>query len=139
MIIVDTTVISEMMKSAANPTVVGWLNRQDSLALFLTTPTIAEIKYGLCSLPNGKRRRAMEEGFERLQSEAFEGRIWSFDQAAAHQYGLVMSYRRAKGRPLSVVDGQIAAMARCRGAEIATRNVRDFEDFGVALIDPFVE
>jgi toxin FitB len=138
-IIIDTNIISEMMKTAADRGVVEWLNRQDTLSLYLTTSTIAEIKYGLGSLPNGKRRRAMEQGFERLQAEAFEGRIWSFDLSAALQYGLVMSERRAKGRPLGVVDGQIAAVARSRGAAIATRNVRDFDGCGVKLVDPFAE
>lgn len=137
MIVLDTNIISEMMKPAVDAFVVAWLNRQDSVELFLTTPTIAEISYGISSLPSGKRRRSLEEGFERLQLEAFEGRVLSFDLAAARLYGSIMGGRRAKGRPLSVVDGQIAAVAREHGATIATRNVRDFEGCGVKLVDPF--
>ncbi len=137
MIILDTNVISETMRPAPEPTVVAWLNRQDSLSLFLTTPTIAEVHYGIEALPNGKRRRALSDGFDRMLREAFEGRILTFDLGAAKRYGLVMSARRARGRPLSVVDGQIAAMALDRHAVIATRNVRDFEGCGVEVVDPF--
>lgn len=137
MIILDTSIISETMRPAPEPTVVTWLNRQDSLSLFLTTPTIAELHYGIQALPSGKRRRALEDGFDRLLREAFEGRILTFDLGAAKKYGLVMAARRAKGRPLGIVDGQIAAMALDQGAVIATRNVRDFEGCGVRVVDPF--
>lgn len=137
MILVDTNVISETMRPAPDGRVVEWLNRQDSLSLFLTTPSIAELHYGIQSLPNGKRRRALADGFDRLLRESFEGRILTFDLGAAQAYGLVMSARRAKGRPLSVVGGQIAAMARHHGAAIATRNARDFEGCGVHVVDPF--
>lgn len=137
MIILDTNVISETMRPAPERNVVAWLNRQDSLSLFLTTPTIAELHYGIQALPNGKRRRALEDGFGRLLREAFEGRILTFDLGAAEKYGHLMNGRRAKGRPLGVVDGQIAAVALDRDAVIATRNVRDFDGCGVKVVDPF--
>jgi toxin FitB len=137
MVIIDTNVVAEMMKLSPAPEVVSWLNVQESSALFLTTITIGEIAYGLRVMPQGKRRLQLEQGFERVLAEAFAGRILSFDEEAARQYGEVMGRRREIGRPLSVPDGQIASIARARGCAVATRNVRDFVDCGVEVLDPF--
>jgi toxin FitB len=126
-----------MMRPLPNINVLDWLNRQESTALFLSTLTIAEIDFGICVLPNGKRRKALDDGFTRLVTEAFAGRLWTFDVAAARVYGPIMSTRQSKGRPLSVVDGQIAAIARSHGASVATRNVRDFEGCGIKVENPF--
>ncbi len=137
MIVVDTNIISEMMKATANESVVAWLNQQDTSSLYLTTVTIAEIQYGLYVLPQGKRRRRLEDGFSRLHTEAFEGRVLDFDETAAHQYGKLMSYRKQEGHPMSVLDGQIASIASVHGFGVATRNVRDFEECGLLIINPF--
>lgn len=137
MILLDTNVVSEMMRAVPDRGVLAWMNQQATPTLALATPVVAEITFGIRSLPRGKRRRALEAGFERLLAEAFEGRIWDFDLAAAQAYGSIMSDRRAKGRPLSAVDGQLAAVARSRGASVATRNVRDLEGCGIRIIDPF--
>jgi predicted nucleic acid-binding protein len=137
MIIVDTNIVAEMMKPSSDPSVVSWLNDQESAALFLTTVTIGEIGFGLEILPQGKRRLYLEQGFERVIAEAFTGRILVFDEEAARHYGVVMGRRRAIGRPLSIQDGQIASIARAKGFAVATRNVRDFVDCGVEVINPF--
>jgi predicted nucleic acid-binding protein len=137
MIIVDTNVVAEMMKPSPGPSVVSWLNDQEAGGLFLTTVTIGEIGFGLEILPQGKRRLHLEEGFERVITEAFPGRILVFDEEAARYYGVVMGRRRAIGRPLSIQDGQIASIARARGFAVATRNLRDFVECGVEIVNPF--
>jgi predicted nucleic acid-binding protein len=137
MVLLDTNVVAEMMTASPAPAVVSWLNGQESSALFLTTVTIGEIAYGLRVMPHGKRRLQLEQGFERVLAEAFAGRILAYDEEAALQYGEVMGRRKEIGRPLSVPDGQIAAIARARGCAVATRNVRDFVDCGVEVLNPF--
>ncbi len=137
MIILDTNVISEFMTSPPASSVLEWLNRQDSLTLYLTTISIAEIGFGLRIMPMGKRRRLLEERFEQFVSTAFESRILNFDEAAARKYGEIKGHRREIGCPLSDFDGQIAAIARVNDFVIATRNTKDFEACGVELINPF--
>jgi predicted nucleic acid-binding protein len=137
MILLDTNIVAEMMKAAPAPQVVTWLNGQEASTLFLTTPTLGEIAYGLQILPPCRRRRQLEEGFERLLAEAFAGRILFFDEAAARRYGEVMGRRKEIGRPLAILDGQIASIAWSQGFAVATRNVRDFVDCGVEVLNPF--
>ena len=137
MIIVDTNIVTEMMKVAPAQVVVSWLNAQDSSKLFLTTITIGEIGYGLETLPWGKRRLQLEQGFEKVLTEAFGGRILTFDEDAARHYGVIMGRRKEIGRPLSIPDGQIASIARAKGFAVATRNVRDFVECGVEIVNPF--
>jgi predicted nucleic acid-binding protein len=137
MIILDTNVVSEMMRVAPAPAVVAWLNDQDASRLFLTAVTVGEIRYGLRILPVGRRRQLLEEGFEKILAGAFVGRILPFDEAAAHRYGELMGSRKEMGRPLDLPDGQIASVAWATGSAIATRNVRHFVDCGVEIINPF--
>ena len=137
MIIIDTHVISEMMKPSPVTAVVDWFNEQEAVSLYLTTITIGEISYGIRALPDGKRRRLLTEGFETLLSAAFENRILDFDEAAARRYGDVMGNRKDMGRPLDCLDGQIAAIARANSCAVATRNIRDFEYCGLTIVNPF--
>ena len=137
MIVLDTNVVSEMMSATPALAVVSWLNDQEAARLFLTAVTIGEIRYGLRILPQGKRRRFLEEGFEGILTGAFAGRILAFDEAAAHRYVEVMGRRKEIGRPLDIRDGQIAAIAWVKGYAVATRNVRDFVECGVEIINPF--
>ena len=104
---------------------------------FLTAVTVGEIRYGLRILPQGKRQLSLEEGFERILAEAFAGRILAFDEAAAHRYGEVMGRRKEIGRPFAILDGQIASIAWSNGYSVATRNVQDFIDCGVEVVNPF--
>jgi predicted nucleic acid-binding protein len=137
MIILDTNVVAEMMKASPAQEVVDWLNAQDSAVLYLTTITLAEVGYGLQILPPGRRRLLLEQSFERVVSAAFSGRILAFDENAARSYGEVMGTRKAIGRPLGTLDGQIAAIARAQGSAVATRNVKDFIDCGLVVFNPF--
>ena len=139
MIILDTNVVSEFMTSPPASAVLNWLNAQETTSLFLTTITIAEIGFGLRTMPKGRRRDLLTERFEQFVTTAFEQRILSFDEDAARVYGEVLGYRREIGRPISSLDGQIAAIARSRGFSVATRNIKDFEDCQVELINPFSE
>lgn len=137
MIIVDTNVVSEAMKQSPCAAVIDWLNKQETVTLFLSTITIGEISYGLGILPIGKRRSALQKSFDKLVDHAFENRILVFDEKAARLYGEIMSERRQLGRPMAIADGQIAAIAKCNGFGIATRNVQDFDDCGLGIINPF--
>jgi len=139
MIVLDTNVVSEVMKPAPKRSAIEWLNQQETATLYLSTITLAEIGYGLRSMPDGKRRRSLEDRFERFVEEGFDQRILSFDAVAARLYGEVMAHRKALGRPLSILDGQIASIARANDFTVATRNVDDFEDCGLSLINPFEE
>lgn len=137
MILLDTNVISELMKTAPSLKVMRWLDDQEVTQLFISTITIAEISYGLQVLPDGNRRRSLETLFEKAIDRSFKYRILSFDEPAAYIYGELMGKRKKVGRPLSILDGQIAAIALTNGTSIATRNIRDFADCNLNLINPF--
>jgi predicted nucleic acid-binding protein len=136
-IIVDTNVVAEVMRPSPAPAVVAWFNAQSSASLFLTAITVGEIRYGLRIMPKGQRRQTIERGFDQIIATAFAGRILAFDEHAAAHYGEVMGRRQEIGRPLSVPDGQIAALARLHSFAVATRTVRDFLDCGIELVNPF--
>lgn len=138
MIVIDTNVVSEAMKSSPSRSVIQWLNAQASSTLYVSTVTIGEIEYGLRVLPDGRRRLALKDRFEQFLAQAFSHRLLAYDEAAARAFGEVMGHRRELGRPTSIPDGQIAAIARVRGYAVATRNLGDFEHCGIDLIDPFV-
>lgn len=137
MILIDTNVVSEVMKATPDDAVVDWLNEQDSGNLYVASVTIGEIEYGLRILPNGRRRDQLRELFARFIAQAFAMRILPYDEIAARVYGDLMGLRKEMGRPLSVPDGQIAAIARVGGYALGTRNIKDFQDCGIELINPF--
>ncbi|MGZ8217097.1 PIN domain-containing protein [Methylomagnum sp.] len=137
MILLDTNIVSEVMKPIPSPVVLAWLNQQPLSTLFVSAVTIGEIEYGLRILPIGKRRSTLQERFERFLQGGFTRRILGFDEAAARSYGELMSHRKALGRPMSIPDGQIAGIARSNGCTLATRNIADFEACGIHLINPF--
>lgn len=137
MIILDTNVVSELMKAAPAGRVVAWIAAQPASALYTTSITEAEILHGLALLPAGKRRNALESAAEAMFRGDFAGRILPFGSDAAHAYARIAADRRRAGRPISHFDAQIAAIARCAGAVIATRNVTDYERCGVKIINPW--
>jgi len=137
MIVVDTNIISELMKHSPSPAVAAWIDQQNITQLFITTVTIAEIAYGLHALPEGNRRQLLECAFNQAVLEAFSHRILPFDEEAAHCYGKIMGQRKKLGRPLGALDGQIASIAYMQRSTIATRNTRDFSDCGLQLVNPF--
>ena len=137
MVVLDTNVVSELMQSAPSSKVLAWLDDRPTRELFMTAVTEAEIRTGIAFLPEGGRRRGLAEAAERAFGGLFAGRVLPFDSAAARIYAEVAAARRASGRPLSQTDGQIAAIARSRGMTVATRNVRDFAETGIEVIDPW--
>lgn len=138
MIVLDTNIISEMMKSLPAIEVSNWLDQQDAVELYMTTVTIAEISYGLNALPDGNRRKLLENAFNKVIQVAFKHRILPFDEPAAYLYGKLMGNRKALGRPMSMLEGQIAAITRLQEATLATRNIRDFANCDIDLVNPFL-
>lgn len=137
MILLDTNVVSEVMKPSPSAAVVDWLNAQASERLYVSSVTLGEIEYGLRTLPDGRRQRDLRDRFHRFITSAFALRILSYDEPASLHYGEVMAIRKALGRPMSVPDGQIAAVAKVNDCTLATRNTPDFEHCGIELINPF--
>ena len=137
MIILDTNVVSELLRAAPAPTVEAWLAGQDGTDVYLTAISEAELRYGVAIMANGKRRTMLAEAVDGMLREDFRDRILPFDSAAADEYARIGADRRAAGRPISQFDCQIAAIARAHGAAMATRNVGDFEGCGVEVIDPW--
>ncbi len=139
MIILDTNVLSEVMKPAPSARVVRWLGKYPALRLFTTAITQAEILYGVELLPKGKRRAALQSAVEAMFAEEFAGRILPFDSEAAQAFPQIASSRRASGRPVTQFDTQIAAIAHARGAAVATRNTLDFDHCGITVLNPWSE
>lgn len=137
MIVLDTNVLSEVMKPAPASKVVRWLASQPPSRLFTTTITQGEILYGLALMPKGKRRSGLESAIAGMFAEDFGGRILSFDSDAAQVFSQIASVRKTMGRPITHADAQVAAIARSRGAALATRNVSDFDHCGVTVINPW--
>jgi toxin FitB len=137
MIVLDTNVISELMRIEPSASVLRWMAAQTTTALFTTTLTQAEVFYGLALLSEGRRRDALIDAARLIFERDMVGRVLPFDADAAMAYAEIGAVRRKVGRPISQIDGQIAAIVASRGARLATRNVRDFEDCGIVLIDPW--
>jgi predicted nucleic acid-binding protein len=137
MIVFDTNVVSELMKSPPEPTVVAWMSGLMADDLFTTTVTVAEVLYGIDILPKSRRHDLLQRRAEDTFGEDFGGRVLSFDERAAHEYAHIASDRRRRGRPIPFADAQIAAIARVHGATLATRDTADFEGCGVKLFNPW--
>ena len=139
MLVLDTNVVSELMRERPNPDVLRWVDNQLTDNLFVTSVTEAEIRTGITILPEGERQRGLAASAERLFSVLFSERILPFDSDAARVYAMLAADRRVAGRPISQSDCQIAAIARCRGASVATRDVDDFEGSGIEVINPWTD
>ena len=135
--LLDTSVVSELLRAAPSPAVVAWVAAQPSTSLFVASVTEAEMRIGARLLPAGKRRHALEIAVAAMFAEDFAGRIRPFDTAALPDYVDIVWKRRAAGRPISQFDAQIAAIALCHGDKLVTRNVSDFEGCGLLLVDPW--
>jgi toxin FitB len=137
MIILDTNVLSELMRLKPDSKVIYWIAAQPAASLYTTSITQAEILHGLMLLPPSRRRSALEAAATSMFGEDFAGRILGFGSDVAPTYAQIDADRRRAGRPMSHFDAQIAAIARFMGASIATRNTDDFDGCGVTVIDPW--
>lgn len=137
MIVLDTNVLSELARPRPDAAVVAWLDALPSTEVATTAVTVAELLYGVSRLPRGRRRRELAVAVESLVREDLGGRAHPFSLESADTYAQIVSGRERRGRPISVLDAQIAAICRTRGDSLATRNVRDFEHTGVEIVDPW--
>lgn len=138
MIILDTNVLSELMRPQPSPIVSQWIATQPISSLFTSSITEAEIFYGIELLPKSSRREALRAAAESMFTMDFSGRILAFGSDAARVFSRIAAHRRQLGRPISQPDAQIAAIARVRGAWLATRNGSDFADCGLQVINPWI-
>ena len=137
MIVLDTNVVSELLRATPEPKVEAWLAAQDGADVYLSAVSEAELRLGVAIMPPGHRRDALTKGLDGILGEDFHQRILPFDSSAAVACAAIASDRRADGRPISHFDAQIAAIARTNGAAVATRNIQDFEGCGIDLVDPW--
>jgi len=137
MIVLDTNVLSELLRPSPEPKVTAWVAAQPAASIFTTAVTRAELLYGVALLPPGRRRDALRAATVAILDEALSGKIIPFDLDAADAYVEVSARRKKIGRPISRFDAMIAAMARSNDAIVATRNTKDFDDCGVAVVNPW--
>jgi predicted nucleic acid-binding protein len=137
MIVMDTNVVSEILRPAPDAKATAWLEAQSRAALFTTTVTRAEVLYGIRLLPNGRRKQALLEAALAIFNEDLAGRVLSFDSDASDAYAEIGAARKIAGKPISQFDAMIAAITRSRGASLATRNVKDFGDCGISVVNPW--
>ena len=137
MIILDTNVLSALMRTMPDAPVVIWLDRQAAESVWITSITVFEARLGLALLPSSRRRRVLEAAFARLLEDDLEHRVLDFDAAAAASAALLAADRQRAGRPADLRDTQIAGIALARRATLATRNVRHFADLKVPTVDPW--
>ena len=137
MIVIDTNVVSELMRPTPAPPVMAWFSGQDSAELYLTAVSEAELRTGVAILPAGRRRERLAAEVDAVVEQDFAGRVLPFDSAAARAYAAIAASRSSVGRPILEADCQIAAIARASDAAMATRNGADFEHCGIAVIDPW--
>jgi predicted nucleic acid-binding protein len=136
-ILLDTNVISALMRQAPETKVVAWLDRQPRSSVWTTSITLLELRFGLQIMAAGKKRSTLMSLFERMLRDKIENRVVSFDAAAALQASDVMAIRQKAGRPVELRDTMIAGIALASRATLATRNVRHFADLALALVDPW--
>ncbi len=137
MTILDTNVLSELMRPEPSIQVIAWMARQPAKELCTTAITEAEIFYGIQLLHQGQRRNGLLTAAEAIFAEGLAGKVIGFDREAARIFAEVVARRRALGKPINHPDGQIASIARMCGARLATRNRADFEECGVEIVDPW--
>jgi predicted nucleic acid-binding protein len=137
MIVLDTNVLSELMRSEPSDAVLHWIDNQAAEELFTTAITMAEILHGIERMPDGKRKLNLHTHALAMFEDDFADRILSFDTDAALQYSKLVTTREMSGKPIGLADAQIAAICRAQQTTLATRNVKDFEETGVSIINPW--
>jgi toxin FitB len=138
MILIDTNVVSEPWKPVPDARVLDWLDAQAIETLFLSAITVAELRFGIAAMPEGKRRTVLHDRLEDEVLPLFSGRILPFDLEASKAYATLMAAARASGKAIGTADGYIAATALARGFSVATRDVSPFEAGGLSVINPWV-
>jgi hypothetical protein len=138
MIVLDTNVISEAWRPNPDATVLGWLGAQATSTLFLCTPVLAELRYGIERLGPGRRKDRLAASVDRLETEGYRDRILPLDTAAAAEFGRIAVRRERVGRRIEPMDALIAAITLTHGAVLATRDMQDFADLGFDVINPFI-
>jgi predicted nucleic acid-binding protein len=138
MIILDTNVLSALMRKAADKNVVAWLDKQPSTSIWTTSVTILEIQFGLQILPAGKRRSVLIKAFETVLVDEMGRRVAPFDTVAAQYAAELMASRHKKGRPVELRDTMIAGIVLACHATLATRNTPHFEDLSVPVVNPWI-
>jgi predicted nucleic acid-binding protein len=137
MILVDTNVITEPLRKTPDPVVIEWIDAQPLETLYLSAITVAELRFGVASLPTGKRRDRLHESMENRVLPLFTGRVLAFDLPASQAYAELMSRARAAGLAIGAADGYIAATAAANRMAVATRDAAAFEAAGIPVIDPW--
>lgn len=135
MIVLDTNVVSELAGRRPDPTVVARVDAQVDLAI--PAPALGELRFGIARLPEGKRRAALSEAVDQFVADDLGGLVLPFDTACADAYGPIVAGRERAGRPITVVDAQIAAICAVHGAVLFTRNVPGFLKTGIQIVDPW--
>lgn len=136
-VLLDTNVVSELIRKSPDPGVTSWVSDHPLQDLFFSAVGEAELRYGVAILPAGRRRDSLVLRIEAMLTDAFGDRVLPFDHDAARAYGNIAAVRHSAGRPVAPMDCQMAAIAACRRLAVATRNIRDFEDMGVEIVDPW--
>jgi len=137
MIVLDTNVLSELIRGRSEARVVEWVDKQDVGMLAITSITVAELLYGVARLADGARKAELSSAVHELVRDDFSGRVLAFDGLAAEHYAELVAERERQGRPVSIADAQIAAICRHHDATLATRNTRDFDSTGIGIVDPW--
>jgi toxin FitB len=137
MILLDTNVVSENLRPRPASAVLAWIDAQPAVSLYICTPVLAELRFGVERLEPGRRQTKLQAAIERIENSIFGGRILPFDAAAAAEYGRLVARRERIGRRIELMDALIAAIALTQGADLATRDVGDFANLGIKLINPF--
>ena len=137
MIVLDTNVVSEIMRTKPEPAVLAWLDAQSTGELWLTSIVAAELMFGVARLPDGVRKRQLAQAVQVTLEEDFAGRVLPFDLASASVYADLCAARQRVGLPIAMADAQIAAICIAHGTLLATRNRVRFEGLGLTIVDPW--
>lgn len=139
MIILDTNVVSALMQQQPDPQVIAWLDSQAAESIWINSVTLFEARYGLALMPDGQRKALLQERFEELLTQDLQNRIAHFDANASISAAALAAQRKAYGRPVDMRDTFIAGIAVSRGATLATRNTKHFDDLSTSVVNPWAQ
>ncbi|HEY2106413.1 MAG TPA: type II toxin-antitoxin system VapC family toxin [Candidatus Binataceae bacterium] len=138
MILLDTNVLSALMRQTPDLAVIKWLDQQARLSLWTTSITVLEIRFGIAILSSARQQALLSEAFKKAIDEKLDGRVAAFDADSAHEASVLMAMRRGKGRTVELRDAMIAGIALAHGATLATRNTRHFDDLSTPVVNPWL-